>query len=349
MSGQRVWLWGISLAAVVAAILYRGSVDRKPAAVSTPKIAFVTGGTGPFWQATVAGAKAAARDHQVELQTEMPEGDENLEQQVTILTHLDLKHLDGVALSPLDAEGQTHMINQMAHEKNVVTFDSDAPLSDRQSYIGTSNVAAGATCGRVVKEALPEGGKIAVLLSNLTKENLRDRQSGFQEALGLGAEAEASADAKRTGPQYVVVDYLLDNGDDEQCAANIRQEVGKHADLACFVGMNAHHGPVLLKVLKDLDKLGKIKLVTFDDDRETLDGLTAGYIYATIAQDPYKYGYEAVNVLASLCRGSGDQLPVVGKGSVYVGAEPIRQATVDEFRARIKKRQESVQTRSAEQ
>jgi ribose transport system substrate-binding protein len=303
----------------------------------------VTGGSGPFWQATVEGAKAASRDHQVDLQIEMPTGDENVEQQVTILTHLDLKHLDGVALSPLDAEGQTHMISQMAHEKSVVTFDSDAPLSDRQSYVGTSNVAAGVTCGHVVQEALPEGGKIAVLLSNLTKENLRDRQSGFKETFGADA-----ADTNRPGPHFMVVDYLLDNGDDDQCAENIRREVAKHPDLACFVGMNAHHAPVLLKVLKDLDKLGKIKLVTFDDDQQTLDGLDAGYIYATIAQDPYKYGYEAVNVLAALCRGSGDQLPVVGRGSVYVGSEPIRRETVRDFRARVKKRQESAQTHSAE-
>ena len=63
--------------------------------------------------------------------------------------------------------------------------------------------------------------------------------------------------------------------------------------------MNAQHGPILLRVLRDLDKLGKIKLVTFDDDEQTLGGLESGDIYATIAQDPYKYGYEAVDMLAS--------------------------------------------------
>ena len=345
MASQRVGLWGLALVALVGAILFRGSVDRQPAALPTPKIAFVTGGAGPYWQATIAGAKAAARDHQVDLQIEMPAADENLDQQVVIINHLDLKHLDGIALSPLDAEGQTRLINQMAREKNVVTFDSDAPLSDRQSYIGTNNIAAGAACGRVVREALPNGGKIVVLLSNLTKENLRDRQSGFQESLGLGTD---SAGENRAGSKFVVVDYLLDNGDDDQCAKNVRDGLAKTPDLACFVCMNAHQGPVLLKVLKSVDKLGKIKLVTFDDDEQILDGVSDGSIYATIAQDPYKYGYEAVNVLASLCRGSGNALPVVGRGSVYVGAEPIRKDNVEEFRARVKKRQELSQTRSAE-
>jgi ribose transport system substrate-binding protein len=345
MSGQRVWLWGIAIVALVAAILFRGSVDRNPPALPTPKIAFVTGGAGPYWLATVEGAKAASRDHQVDLQIEMPAADENLDQQVVILNHLDLKHLDGIALSPLDAEGQTHLINQLARDKHVVTFDSDAPLSDRQSYIGSNNIAAGAACGRVVREAIPKGGKIVVLLSNLTKENLRDRQTGFQESLGLGTDA---AGENRPATQFVVVDYLLDNGDDDKCAGNIRDALAKTPDLACLVGMNAHQGPVLLKVLKGLDKLGKIKLITFDDEEEILDGVDSGHIYATIAQDPYKYGYEAVNVLASLCRGSGNALPVVGRGSVYVGAEPIRKDDVGEFRARVKKRQAMSQASSGE-
>ena len=336
MSGRRVWLWGISLVALVGAIVYRNNVDRPPPLLQTPRIAFVTGGSGPFWQATVEGAKAASRDYHVDLQIKMPASDENLDQQVTILTQLDLKHLDGVAVSPLDAEGETRLINQIVHDKCVVTFDSDAPLSDRQSYIGTSNFAAGATCGRLVQEALPEGGKIAVLLANLTKDNMRDRRNGFQDALGLGADA---ADTNRPRPHIVVVDYLLDNGDVEQSAENIRNELAKHPDLACFVGMNAQHGPILLRVLRDLDKIGKIKLVTFDDDEQTLGGLESGYIYATIAQDPYKYGYEAVDMLASLCRGSAHRLPIVGRGSLYVGAEAIRKENLSDFRARLKKQQ----------
>lgn len=129
------------------------------------------------------------------LQVELPTGDENLDQQISILSHLDLAKLDVVALSPLDAEGQTHLINRMVREKKVVTFDSDAPLSDRQSYIGTSNIAASALCGRMVRQALLEGGKIVALLSNLTKENMKDRQSGFQESLGQGAAAAGACSA----------------------------------------------------------------------------------------------------------------------------------------------------------
>jgi ribose transport system substrate-binding protein len=335
MSSNRLWLSGIALVALAGAFAYRGSVFREPPVLSTPRIAFVTGGAGPFWQLTIDGAKSAANDCHVTLQIESPTGDENLDQQISILSHLDLAHLDGVALSPLDAEGQTHLINRIVRDKKVVTFDSDAPLSDRQSYIGTSNIAAGTLCARMVRQALPDGGKIVVLLSNLTKDNLKDRQSGFQEGLG---QSSAAAGADRPASSYEIVSYLLDNGDDEKCAANIREAIAKHADLSCIVGMNAHHGPVLLKVLKESGKLGKIKLITFDDEEETLRGVEDGDIFATIAQDPYKYGYEAVNTLASLCRGGGNALPVVGSGSVYIGADAIRGDNLQDYRSRLQRR-----------
>ena len=102
----------------------------------------------------------------------------------------------------------------------------------------------------------------------------------------------------------------------EKCGDNIRETIAKHPDLACIVGMNARHGPTLLKVLGELNKLGQIKLITFDDAEETLGGIEAGHIFATMAQDPYKYGYESVISLAALCRGDDVSIPVVGRGAV---------------------------------
>jgi ribose transport system substrate-binding protein len=340
MSKRRLAAWTIALVAVVAAVGYRASVFRGPATPPTPRIVLVTGGSGPYWQITVIGAKAAAREHDVDLQIEMPADDESLDEQLMILTHLDLVGLDGVAVSPLDAEGQTHLINRLVRKVRVVTFDSDAPLSDRQSHVGTSNFSAGRACARMVSEAIPDGGKIAVLLANLTKENMIDRKGGFQERISqLASDGEDAAEK----PRFSVVGYFEDNGNSDKCAENIRAILAEHPDVACIVGMNARHGPILLRVLKDEDKLGQVKLVTFDEAAETLDGIETGHIYATIAQDPYKYGYEAVRQLASLCRGHGIELPIVGRGSVYVGAEAIRQDNVGDFRNRLRGRQEAVQ------
>lgn len=340
MSNRRLATWTIVLVAVIAVVGYRTAVFRQPPVPPAPRIAFVTGGSGPYWQITVSGAKAAAREQNVNLQVEMPPDDESLDEQLTILTHLDLDQVDGIAVSPLDAEGQTHLINRLARAVNVVTFDSDAPLSDRQSHVGTSNFSAGRACARMVAAAIPEGGEIAVLLANLTKENIIDRRGGFQERIN---QLSQSGKDQEGAPRYTIVGFYEDEGSKSKCAENIRTILAEHPNVACIVGMNANHGPTLLRVLKEEGKLGQIKLVTFDEASETLDGIQAGYVYATIAQDPYKYGYEAVNQLAELCRGRGIELPIVGKGSIYVGAEAIRQDNLHDFQARLWARQDALQ------
>jgi ribose transport system substrate-binding protein len=335
MSGQRAAVWTIALVALIAAIAYRVKVFSEPPTPPPAKLLFLTGGSSPYWQLTAAGAKAAAKRQGIELEVEMPDVDESLEEQMAILTQLKDQY-DGIALSPLDAEAQTHLINGLAETMRVVTFDSDAELSERHSHIGASNFSAGRTCARLVGEAAPNGGKVAVLVVNLTKENVVDRVSGFRERI-----EQMSGDKDDAGKEvnYTIVGMFEDNGKSDKCDENIRQCLADNPDLACIVAMNAMQGPVLLKTLRDMDKLDDIKLITFDAEDATLDGIQQGHIYATIAQDPYKYGYEAVNTLTSLCYGEGTDLPIVGRGAMFLPVEAIRQDNLTRFRDAMRARE----------
>jgi len=335
MAQKRAVLWTIVLVASIGAVGYRFSVFREPPPPPPAKIVFVTGGSGWYWQDTIAGAKTAAKDFNAELSIESPAEQENAAQQTAILEAIDAQAIDGVAVSPLDAAQQTELINHLVRDTLVVTFDSDAPESDRQSHVGTTNFSAGRACARVVGEALPEGGKIAVLVANLTKENMIDRKGAFQERI---AQLADDVDDPATAPKLTVVGYLEDEGNDAKCAANIRDALAKDPDVACFVGMNARHGPILVKVLEELGKLGQIKLVTFDTAPETLDAIAAGHIYATLAQDSYGIGYESVRILCTLAHREAVEVPIVGKGSVYSGVDVVRQGDLDEFRQRMRRR-----------
>jgi ABC-type sugar transport system substrate-binding protein len=82
MSGQRLTLWIIALVAIIAAIGYRMSVMREPPPAPTPKVAFVASGSGPFWQAAINGAKAAAEKDKVELTIQSPQKGENVDEQM---------------------------------------------------------------------------------------------------------------------------------------------------------------------------------------------------------------------------------------------------------------------------
>jgi ribose transport system substrate-binding protein len=338
-SKQRMFL-AAALVAVAAAIWYRSSVmSAEGEPPRTPvHLVFVTGGSGPYWQLAASGARDAGEDLDADVRIETPSGAESVAEQTAILEKIDAAATGGVAVSPLDAAGQTELIDKLAKESLVVTFDSDAPDSKRIAYVGTSNFAAGRVCARLVAEALPDGGQIAVLMANQTKDNLLDRQGGFAEIL-----RQLSAGANKDGPadtpaKWAIVGYFVDDGDDDKCAANIRDLLADHPDVDCIVGMNARHGPVLMEVLEAEDQLGKLKLVTFDEDPKTLAGVEAGHIYATVAQDPYKFGYEAVRMLTELCRGSETEQPI-GAATYSVSVEPVKQDNLEAYREKLRARQ----------
>ena len=344
MSNDSSKLWIFGVIAIVAAIGYRATVFRKPPAAPPARVMFITGGTGPYWQASIAGAKDAAESLNVKLTVENPDKGEDLDTQMAILRKMNLADFDGIALSPLDPDRQTHQLNELARQIKLVTYDSDAPLSERHSHVGTSNFSAGRTCARLVSEAMPEGGKVAVILANSTKANMLERRGGFAERIG---QFSNDSEGGEKTPKYTVVGYLEDNGSDATCVQLVRDLVEKEPDVGCILALNARHGPLLIKELTELGKLDQIKLVTFDATEETLKGIEEGHIFATIAQDPYNYGFKAVSILAGLCNGDEVAVPIVGRGSEYVGAEAISQKNIAEYRKRLQSRQDSLDKKAS--
>lgn len=342
--------WGLLLLALVAigaAIWYRSSVMVDPIAKSnkTTRAVFVTGGSEDFWKLTAKGAEAAARDHDVELEVKMPTKAEGADEQMRIMIALQDSEYDGCAVSPLDVESQTRLINRLSDKMHVVTFDSDAPLSERLYYVGTSNYRAGRIAQELVREALPEGGKVAVFISNLTKNNMQERKLGYEET-----ETDAAKQAASNGdlPKWETVAFAIDEGNPQTMKERLDEALRVHPDLACVVGMNGYHGPFFLEALKEAGKLGELKVIAFDAAEETLNAVAEGNIHATIAQDPYLYGYEAVRMLASLNNGHESQLPLVGGGAVNVLTQAIGKEDVDAFREKLKKRLNGTATKATE-
>lgn len=110
MPGKRLWMWTAVVIAVGAVLWYR-SENMPDSAESSPSVAsrvvFVTGGSGDFWKLTVKGAEAAAKDFNADLRVEMLDQEEAHVQQLKLLVKLHDADIDGIAVSPLDAEGQT--------------------------------------------------------------------------------------------------------------------------------------------------------------------------------------------------------------------------------------------------
>lgn len=314
--------------AAIAIFWYRSKVYQPPQTIARPKLVVLTGGDGPYWQLMVDGARKAAADVDADVELLMPPGDDDFAKQNVMLTSLKPDGINGVAISPLDADKQTRFINTLSEGAIVVTVDSDAPLSDRACYVGASNYAAGKKCAQQIEEAVPGGGRVVVCMANQTKDNLIERRRGIEEYFAELSEVDGDESA-----QYEVVEWLTDDGDRKRCREQLIEFLNEHDDIDCVVGLNAFHGGEMVAAVKELGRADRVKIVAFDTEQATLDGVASGAIYATIAQDPYQYGYASVRQLADLCRRDDEGRAPAGMPSTYtVDTRVLHQGDVDEYR-----------------
>ena len=298
-------------------------------------LAFVTNGVTSFWQIAKAGVDHAARDFDIRATVQMPV--EGISDQKRIVQDLLTLGVDGIAISPNDPSNQIDLINNTARKTILITQDSDAPGTDRLCYIGMDNYLAGRLCGQLVKEAVPLGGEIAILVGRLEQDNARQRRQGvIDELLGRSMLAQRydAPGTRLEGNKYTVVATLTDQYDRVKAKANAEDVLSRFPDLDAIVGLFAYNGPLSLEALKQADQVGKIQIIAFDEAIQTLQAIKEGAIFGTVVQDPYRYGYESIRVLASLVRGDRSVLPP--QGFLNIPARQIRQDNIENFWLELK-------------
>jgi ribose transport system substrate-binding protein len=279
------------------------------------KLAFVTNNASDFWTIARKGTEKAAKDiPSIEVEFRIPSDGTAAEQQ-RVIDDLLAKGIQGIAISPVDPKNQTQMLNRAASQTLVVTQDSDAPASDRVCYIGTDNVEAGRMAGQLVKEALPNGGKIMVFVGVLDAANAQQRYQGLKEALA--------------GSNVSILDVRTDNTDLVRAKANAADSLVNHPDLAGMVGLWAYNGPAILSAVKEANKTDKVKIVAFDEQDETLSGIRDGSIYATVVQQPFEFGYRSMEMMSKIL--NGDKSGVPASKQIFIPTRAIKKDNVDQF------------------
>ena len=302
-----------------------------------PSVAYITNGIASFWVIAEKGAMDGGEEFNARVNVQMPAN--GVEDQKRMCQDLLAQGIDGIAISPIDPDNQGDLLSEISEHTNLITHDSDAPTSDRLCYIGVDNYTAGRMCGTLVKEAMPEGGSVMIFVGRLGQANARLRRQGvIDELLDRDADPNRYDDpgaGEIKGDKYTILDTRTDGFDFGKAKANAQDAIAKYSDLGCMVGLFAYNPPLMLDAVREADKIGKIKIVSFDEDEISLKGIQDGEIYGTVVQNPYKYGYESVRVLAGLARGDKSVIPD-GK-FIDIPARQIRKDNVDEFWAELKR------------
>ena len=100
-----------------------------------------------------------------------------------------------------------------------------------------------------------------------------------------------------------------------------------------MVGLWAYNGPTILGAVRDAGRIGKIKIVAFDEEDETLNGIKEGSIYATVVQQPFEFGYLSMKLMTRMLDGDRSQIPA--SKQIFVPTLAIKKEQVDDFTKRI--------------
>jgi len=298
-----------------------GNLQVAQAASKNLKLAFVTNNASDFWTIARAGCTQASKElGNISVEFKIP-ADGTAATQTGILDDLVSKGIDGIAISPVDPKNESLKLNEVAKQGLLFTTDSDAPDTNRVCYVGTDNVAAGRQAAELIKQALPDGGKIMLFVGTLDAQNARERFSGIKEAL--------------QGSKVQIIDCRTDDTDRVRAKANVLDTIVKYPDVACLVGLWSYNGPAILNAVKDSKKVGQIKIVCFDEEEDTLQGVRDGAISATVVQQPYQFGYQSMTLMSKYL--GGDKSVVPADKKVIVPTLAITKDKVDEFAANLKK------------
>lgn len=287
---------------------------------SKVKLAFVTNNASDFWTIARKGVEKAAAElkDKADVEYKVP-GEGTAAEQKRIIDDLLAKGINGIAISPVDPDNQTQLINDTSKQAIVITQDSDAPKSDRTCYIGTDNHAAGKQAGELIKELLPQGGKIMVFVGKADARNAQERFQGLKEAL--------------QGSKVEIIDLRTDDTDRVRAKSNASDTLVKYPDVACLVGLWSYNGPAILNAVTDAGKVGQVHIVSFDEEDETLAGIKSGAIYATVVQQPFEFGYQSIVMMSKIIDGDKSMIPP--SKQIFVPTLVIKKDKVDEFKAKI--------------
>lgn len=299
-----------------------------------PTIGFVTNGVANFWTIAKVGAEKAGKEFDCDVEVYMPATDGGrINNQNNRIKSMLADKYDGIAVSPIDPKNQHDVLNSIGKNTHFVIHDSDAPDTNRRVYIGMSNYDAGRMVGELVRGAIGDKGNVVIFIGSQDQLNGRQRRQGvIDELLGRDHDPnrydEPGTELSENG--FTILETYVDEFKDENKKQQPLSAIVKYGDqIDAMVGLFEYNPPFILDALRENDMIGKVAVVGFDENEQTLQAIKDGNCIGTVVQNPYMYGYESVRILGELARGEEKSIP--DSGYIEIPARKITKDNVQSF------------------
>ncbi len=273
-----------------------------------------------FWEQVRIGAQCAANEAsggKVEVQWDGVTAETDVSGQVDLLTNFVTQGVDGLVYAATDAKVLYDVTKQARSQGlTVVNIDSGTDPQPKQVPVAaTDNVAAAEDATRLMVEELgPDGGDGAFIPFQPGTATNDTRTEGFKNVLKeepqLKLVAEQSSESDYNKALEVTENILTANpGLDAIYAANEPGVLGA------------------AEAVRRAGKVGDIVIVGWDTAPDEIKAVDEGVVTALVAQNPFRMGYDGVNLAVKGIRGEG-QLKSIDTGATLVTKDNLDDPTV---------------------
>lgn len=299
-------------ACILGAVVLSGCSAPKESAQGTAITVIPKGTSQSFWLAVKAGADDAAKELGIKVYWEGPTEETDIDGQIRVLQNAITKKVKAIVLAACDAKSLVRYVEDAQKQGiPVVMIDSGITPDVSTAFLATDNVKGGEVAADALAEAIGEKGKVGLLPFIKGAGSSDDREKGFRTRIAA----------------YRAVDLgervLYSNSDVSVGLDKTKSMITANPDLAGIFAANQGGAEGAIQAVRQLDKVGKIKLVCYDASEAELEALREGVVEALIVQNPYRMGYEGVKTAMRAAGGEKIDPRVIDTGVTKVTRENL--------------------------
>lgn len=251
-----------------------------------------------YWQSVKMGANKAAKDYNVRITFEGPEGDAAINKQIEMINSALSKNPAAVVLAACNSDAVIPELEKAkANNIPVVGFDSGVNSDIPITMVSTDNSVASSAAADKLAEAIGQEGEVAVICHDSVSNTGTARRDGFVNRM----------QEKYPNIKIVAVEY---GGGDHDISNNItRTIIDTYPNIKGIFATNEGSAYGLINGIMEKGKAGNIILVGFDAGKLQKESIRNGTMLGAISQDPFNIGYKAVE--SAYKASKGEELPSV--------------------------------------
>ena len=256
-----------------------------------PYIALISKGfQHQFWQAVKLGAEQAAKDLNVTVTYEGPDGEGAVDRQLDMISTVLSKKPAAIAIAAIDSQATIPLLKQAQKAGvTVLAFDSGVDSDIPITNAATNNLASAAMAADKMAEKIGNKGKVAVVSFDQTSQTGIERRDGFVDQI------------KKAHPNVEIVAIEYGGGDHLKSAEITKTLLLAHPDLKGIFGTN--EGSAIGVAIGKKEVNSNIVVIGYDSGAAQIAAVRDGTIDGAITQNPVGMGYKTVEAAVKAIKG----------------------------------------------